>query len=481
MRGQSPLVRAARTARLTRSSTTPLFTNNFFVCRQCQHLTLASRRGIQISAKPTTDSRPTPDIFDALPGSTRDPADARFEVIGSPSSLLSVTLSASQRLYTRRGTLVSVTGRVENAQSTLSLLSPLPRALLGVPFLYQRISSTTPITALIGTSSPNTSFSVLHLDGTTDYMVAQRNALLAWTGHTLRLSPRIQQGLAPANWGATHVTGRGLVALAAPGQIYELTLGEGEELTLHPSHVVAYSVTRKPPLPFRFRSTRLNLQLPAIPDSISHAAGRLVPTKVSEFFANMRDTKLYTTLARILYSLRTATRRTIWGDRLFLQFRGPTNILMSSRAVRVSDVLTRDDMNEMADTEAGLVGKALGTGRIDKAKALEEKKKELKPLVAETAGGGDKPAAPAPVEAPFSSANSANTSADFADEAKTPADKVIEEVAAAGEKGDKEEEEVVKQQEGEGETKPVKMRIASVGKDGKVTFEESKDLNQFVR
>ncbi|KAK3953844.1 mitochondrial biogenesis AIM24-domain-containing protein [Pseudoneurospora amorphoporcata] len=481
MRGQSPLVRAARTARLTcRSSTTPLFTNNnnvFFVCRQCQHLSLASRpRGIQISAKPTTDSRPTPDIFDALPGSTRDPADARFEVIGAPSSLLSVTLSASQRLYTRRGTLVSVTGRVENAQSTLSLLSPLPRALLGVPFLYQRISSTTPITALIGTSSPNTSFSVLHLDGTTDYMVAQRNALLAWTGHTLRLSPRIQQGLAPANWGATHVTGRGLVALASPGQIYELTLAEGEELTLHPSHVVAYSVTRKPPLPFRFRSTRLNLQLPAIPESVSHAAGRLVPAKVSEFLANMRDTKLYTTLARILHSLRTATRRTIWGDRLFLQFRGPTNILMSSRGVRVSDVLTRDDINEIADTEAGLVGKALGTGRIEKAKALEEKKKELKPLVAETAGGGDKPAF-APVEAPFSSFSANSASADFADEAKTPADKVIEEVAAA----DKEDEVVKKQQE-EGETtKPVKMRIASVGKDGKVTFEESKDLNQFVR
>ncbi|CCC14890.1 hypothetical protein SMACR_07712 [Sordaria macrospora] len=466
MRGQSPLVRAARTARLTRTSTPYLNLRNNFVCQQCI-------RTIQISAKPTTDSRPSPDIFDALPGSSpRDAADARFEVIGSPSSLLSVTLSASQRLYTRRGTLVSVTGRVENAQSTLSLLSPLPRAFLGVPFLYQRVSSTTPITALIGTSSPNTSFSVLHLDGTTDYMVAQRNALLAWTGHTLRLSPRIQQGLAPANWGATHVTGRGLVALAAPGQIYELSLVEGEELTLHPSHVVAYSVTRNPPLPFRFRSTRLNLQLPAVPDSISNAAGKLVPTKVTEFFANMRDTKVYTTLARILYSLRTATRRTIWGDRLFLQFRGPTNILMSSRGVRVSDVLTRDDINEIADTEAGVVGKALGTSRIEKAKkeakALEEKKKELKPLVSETAAG-DKVA---PVEAPFANANSA----DFADEAKTPAEKIIEQVNEEFAR-----EEGVKKDGEAGENKPVKMRVASVGKDGKVTFEESKDLNQFVR
>jgi hypothetical protein len=44
------------------------------------------------------------------------PADARFEVLGSPYSILSVTLSASQRLYTRRGTLVSVAGKVENVR-----------------------------------------------------------------------------------------------------------------------------------------------------------------------------------------------------------------------------------------------------------------------------------------------------------------------------------------------------------------------------
>lgn len=40
--------------------------------------------------------------------------DARFEVIGAPYSLLSVSLSASQTLYTRRGTLVGVSGKSEN-------------------------------------------------------------------------------------------------------------------------------------------------------------------------------------------------------------------------------------------------------------------------------------------------------------------------------------------------------------------------------
>jgi hypothetical protein len=83
--------------------------------------------------------------------------DARFEVIGSPFSLLSVSLAASQNLYTRRGTVVGISGKVENVWnyshrctiisnisktvSTLSLLEPFRRAVLGIPFLYQRVRS----------------------------------------------------------------------------------------------------------------------------------------------------------------------------------------------------------------------------------------------------------------------------------------------------------------------------------------------------
>ncbi|KAK4212312.1 mitochondrial biogenesis AIM24-domain-containing protein [Rhypophila decipiens] len=393
MHGQSPLVRASRSARLTAARR--LIDKPSFVCRQC--------RAIQISAAPTTESRPATDAFGTA--SARDSADARFEVLGSPSSLLSVTLSPSQRLYTRRGTLVSVAGKVESAQSTLSLLSPFRRAFLGIPFLYQRISSTTPITALIGTKSPSTTFSVLHLDGTTDWVVAQRNALLAWTGHTLAPTPRIQQGLAVAHWGNTHLTGRGLAALSSPGQIYTLTLeNESDEIILHPSHVVAYSVTRSPPLPFRLRSTKLNLSIPAVPSTISLGIKNMVPDRVTKFMRAMRDTDTYKFMARMLYSLRTSARRSIWGDRLFLQFKGPMTILMSSRGVRVSDVLSKEDVNEIADAEAGVVPKAVELA--------------YQPRV----------------------------------------------------------EEPVKRVQ-----KPVVVRVAAVGKDGKVSFEDSRGLNEFVR
>lgn len=244
------------------------------------------------------------------------------------------------------------------AQSTLTLLSPIRRAALGIPFLYQRITSTSPITALIATSSPTTTFSILHLDGTTDWMVAQRNALLAWTGHTLQPSPRIQRGLSLAHWGNTHLTGRGLAALSSPGQTYQLTLSEGEEIVLHPSHVVAYSLNRNPPLPFRLRSSP-RLQVPRVPASISNLPGRLVPAGLSTFWNNMRETSTYRYLARVLFALRTAARRSVWGDRLFLQFRGPMTVVMSSRGVRVRDVLSREEVAEIADVEAGRVPDAV--------------------------------------------------------------------------------------------------------------------------
>lgn len=232
-------------------------------------------------------------------------------------------------------------------------------------------------------------------------MVAQRNALLAWTGHTLAVSPRIQRGLSLAHWGSTQLTGRGLAALSAPGHIYELTLGEGEEIVLHPSHVVAYEVNKNPPLPFRLKSVRL--QIPAVPESVSSAAGRIVPEGVLRFWKAMRDTDTYKAIAKLLFGLRTAARRSIWGDRLFLQFQGPATILMSSRGVRVKDVLSREDVNEIADTEAGVAPAAVELAA--KPKLLEKK----------------------------------------VDDA------------------------------------PIAIHIASVGKDGKVTFEETKDLNQFVR
>ena len=38
-----------------------------------------------------------------------------------------------------------------------------------------------------------------------------------------------------------------------------------------------------------------------------------------------------------------------------MQFYGPTTILLQTRASRISDVLTSEDVNEIADTQPGVV------------------------------------------------------------------------------------------------------------------------------
>ncbi|KIH93183.1 mitochondrial protein [Sporothrix brasiliensis 5110] len=384
------------------------------ICRQCIVGivgTVARRRTIQISSTPATEF-PRPTSGDAFSGSDndghggpggRDAADARFEVLGSPYSLLSVSLSASQNLYTRRGTLVSVAGKLDNAQSTLSVLAPVRRALLGIPFLYQRVSSTTPLTLLIGTKAATTTLFTLHLDGTTDWVVAQRNALLAWTGHTLQVTPQRGAGTARlglAHWGTSFVTGRGLVALSAPGYIYPVTLGAGEELAVHPSHVVAYAVGKQgAPQPFRLRSAQgvlagaaasaasavssaaastaqitsravrgLRFQVPQATSppgratDVATATDNGIAARLGRFWSVMQTTATYRLVARALFDARTVLRRAIWGDRLFVHVRGPATLLLSSRGVRVGEVLTRDNVNEIADADAGAVAEA-----VDKA------------------------------------------------------------------------------------------------------------------
>jgi len=75
--------------------------------------------------------------------------------------------------------------------------------------------------------------------------------------------------------------------------------------TFHSSNVLAYSITPTLPLPFRFRSTTLRLQLP-----------NLTYLSSMKFFREMRKTTTFKFLANVIFTVRTWARRTIWGDRV---------------------------------------------------------------------------------------------------------------------------------------------------------------------
>ncbi|KAJ5679779.1 Mitochondrial biogenesis protein AIM24 [Penicillium macrosclerotiorum] len=317
-------------------------------------------RCVQIRATPSEEPTLNGDHLPlASTPSSAESRDARFDVIGAPYSLLSVSLSASQNLYTRRGTLVGLSGKADNLTgapsqqvvSTLSVLEPFRRAPLGVPFLYQKVSSASPVTALVSVRSPTTSFAVVNLNGSEDWMVAQRRALLAWTGRSLSIKPTINTNLSLAHWGSSEVTGRGLMALVGNGQVYSVDLKDGEQYVAHPSsfksNVVAYTMSSNPPRPYRFKSTTLNFQVPGL-----KTLPRLLQS--NKFIRDMSGSDAWKNTMRFLHKLRTWSRMTVWGDRLFLQFDGPATILMQSRGPRLNDIMTEQQVNEIAGSPRGI-------------------------------------------------------------------------------------------------------------------------------
>lgn len=159
--------------------------------------------------------------------------------------------------------------------------------------------------------------------------------------------------------------GRGLLALVGGGQIFSLQLSPGETYIAHPSNVLAYSLSSSnaPPTPYRFKSTSINLQVPIV-------FGNFFPS--SKFVQNIKKGETYKFFASIAYRIRTWARRTIWGDRLFLQFTGPTTLLIQSRAARLSDVLSTREVNEIADAPPGLAREAIENARAGGSQMKKE-------------------------------------------------------------------------------------------------------------
>ncbi|KAI9797996.1 MAG: Altered inheritance of mitochondria protein 24, mitochondrial, partial [Piccolia ochrophora] len=168
------------------------------------------------------------------------------------------------------------------------------------------------------------------------------------------------------HWGNTECAGRGLLALAGQGQIYEIVLKAEEEYIVHPSNVVAYTITPSPPMPFRFKSSTFRLQIPHLGFS------SVLPA--SKFLQMIRASGAWKGLAKSYYFLRTWARRSIWGDRLFLRFQGPATILLQSRAARVSDVLTAREVDELAESPPGTVQSAMISMDRQAEKESEQKR-----------------------------------------------------------------------------------------------------------
>ncbi|ORY77684.1 mitochondrial biogenesis AIM24-domain-containing protein [Protomyces lactucae-debilis] len=250
----------------------------------------------------------------------------KFEVIGSPFSLLNASIPAEAVLYTRRGTLVGINGDAKNLTSTLSIfnsgfLGTVSRAVGGLPFIYQKLRSSDPFTALIGTQSTATSFAVLELDGRLDWNITGKQALIAWSG--VQASVKQENVDGSILQASTHLTGRGSAVVAGQGQIYQLVLQATDQYVVHPSHVIGYGVSCPRPMPVSLKF--VNISLPLKLPSLSNWLLRY------EFFRVMAKTDTWSFMKSAATKVRLFFRRVVHGSSAYVRFTGPTTLLLQSR------------------------------------------------------------------------------------------------------------------------------------------------------
>ena len=265
-----------------------------------------------------------------------------FTVTGSPFSLLNAAVPAKSPLFTRRGSLIGLNGTANSITSHLSvfsggLTSTAVRAATNTPFLYQKLTSPTAFTALIGTRATATSFAVLELDGRLDWNVTSKESLLCWCG----VVPSTKQDGIDGSLlqTSTVLTGRGSAVVSGNGQIYQLVLQRGDSYVLHPSNVIAYSASCPKPESVKLR-VPLGVELRKPRFQLKNLFLRY------EFFRVMSKTETFGYVVSAVNAVKRLMRRLVWGDQLYVRFSGPTTVLLQSRA----QIKFKEESNHIVDS-----------------------------------------------------------------------------------------------------------------------------------
>lgn len=192
----------------------------------------------------------------------------RVQPLGNPPSVVAVTAPPSVPIFYRHRALVALQGTPSNLSLRADWFSPFQRFIQGnLSSRYQRAVGTESFTALITAASPfwfNNSqrcFSVVTLDGVSDWAVLKKDALQVYAGPSLVLGTysvprRILRLLAkqldvarkPTGlhlWlrlGYTFLSGRGMACLSGNGAMYTSLIAEGEEVSVSRKHLVALTV-----------------------------------------------------------------------------------------------------------------------------------------------------------------------------------------------------------------------------------------------
>lgn len=209
---------------------------NLSIISKIRNSVLGATKTTDISESVGTDSLPK------LTGNGPFVELPKFEALGSPTSLLNVTLPASSRLNIRNGSIIAMNGaKLDTLTTRVKNLSHIR------PLLYQEMLSVSPVSLLV---SGGLNFTILDASEEKSWAIANVQNVVAWTGFNLELVPqaRLLSGgngiYSLSNFTGLRTEGKGKLVLRSQSDLFDVKLEAGEQLLLNPSNLVAHSFTK---------------------------------------------------------------------------------------------------------------------------------------------------------------------------------------------------------------------------------------------
>lgn len=198
----------------------------------------------------------------------------RLKALGTPATIVAVTLPPSIPLYVRRNSLISILGSSSLVSSRIRLFNPFKSLYLdGSVKLFEEFISTETSSFLVSSqvkksiprifrnSSPK-SFATLKLDGENDWAILKNEALQVYGGLAISVSKRkiprrISRNLARTlsllrreltglsslvNRGFTYLSGRGVAGLVGSGLVVAITVDENDDILINLDNLLAVSI-----------------------------------------------------------------------------------------------------------------------------------------------------------------------------------------------------------------------------------------------
>lgn len=262
----------------------------------------------------------------------------KFVPIGHPSHLLNITIPSAGRLNIRHGYVVAVDGNLDGAMTTATNIQGLE---------YHVIQPFSPLLVLVAGNAAN--YALLENTPSEKWTVVNLHNIIAWSGYNLDLRPvHILE-----KCHSYQTSGEGTVVINSDqGALFNLDVGEGEELIVNPSSVVATTTEirfvglQRPP-----RDHKLITQwLPAVPRTgIIGTLGtkwdqfkqQVVTHDVAQKWQEVRSH-----IKNINQWVRINLVNKIWRQPVYARIRGPAQVLVNNVSLSPSKNFTSRELDQ---------------------------------------------------------------------------------------------------------------------------------------